>query len=403
VVRHFILAGLLAIAAGPVRAQSSNELPSFAQATSDRLNNVFDQSLSKYNLPGASVVIVIGNRRWSRTGGFANLETHEPLTPDHAVPVRSTSKLITTFAFLRLAEQGKVSLSDPLGRWLPGIGTKAAYLQTLPLRAVIDGSGGIPSYTTTEYRDAVRSDFARRLAGETTPPWTTDRTLTFTRWNERYTGTACFERLQWCYTNSAMVLIGDVVAKAGNGSLAAVLRREVSDPVGMRHTYLLARETPRGPTARLYQRLQVKGDEDKAGPKDDLTDLYPGAHGGNGDIASTAPDLMRLALAVFRGNFLSPASRSALQQMHPIPTGAYGLNLEALKRPYGLMLGKGGSDVTSNAYLQYYPLRDTFVTAVVNGDVSLGQPQLPLSGVELLIEDLLAALDEDSAGKAREP
>src|SRR5918996_1808649 len=70
-------------------------------------------------MPGCIIAIahrgrVVLERAW----GTADLATGEPLTPRHRFRVASHSKSYTAAGILKLREQGKLKLDDPVGQFV---------------------------------------------------------------------------------------------------------------------------------------------------------------------------------------------------------------------------------------------------------------------------------------------
>ena len=70
-------------------------------------------------VPGASVLVVRDGKILLRKSyGMANLEEHIAATPDTNYRLASVTKQFTAAAILMLAERGKLSLDDPITKWL---------------------------------------------------------------------------------------------------------------------------------------------------------------------------------------------------------------------------------------------------------------------------------------------
>src|SRR5262245_52623659 len=72
------------------------------------------------NGPGASVLVVKdGVAIERRSYGYADLEARTPIAPDTNFRLASISKQFNAAAILLLAQDGKLSIDDPIKRWLP--------------------------------------------------------------------------------------------------------------------------------------------------------------------------------------------------------------------------------------------------------------------------------------------
>lgn len=91
--------------------------------TNDKLVTQLDSMMSvtyKPDEPGASVLVYRNDEvLLKKAYGLANFETKEPITPEHLFCIGSITKQFTAMAILMLEEQGKLSINDPIHKYLP--------------------------------------------------------------------------------------------------------------------------------------------------------------------------------------------------------------------------------------------------------------------------------------------
>lgn len=81
--------------------------------------------LAETNTPGAVVVVVSGDRPVLVRGfGVANIETGVPVTTDTVFRIGGITSFITATVLVSLAEEGKIDLDAPIGKYLKGLGPK---------------------------------------------------------------------------------------------------------------------------------------------------------------------------------------------------------------------------------------------------------------------------------------
>ena len=81
---------------------------------------LFLESLKDIGIPGSDLAIYLkGNEVFRHRTGFADLELQKPIAPDTLFSIYSMTKVVTCVAALRLFEEGKFLLNDPLGNYLP--------------------------------------------------------------------------------------------------------------------------------------------------------------------------------------------------------------------------------------------------------------------------------------------
>ncbi len=101
-------------------------LPLFSQAgefdlrkTEKTMTQLIEREMQARGIASVSVALVRGDEIvWKAAFGYANLKTRTPATPDTIYSTGSTFKSATATAILQLAEQGKLSLSDPINQYL---------------------------------------------------------------------------------------------------------------------------------------------------------------------------------------------------------------------------------------------------------------------------------------------
>jgi len=97
----------------------------------------FMDSLGDYGIPGADLAIYIdGNEVFRYLTGFANLENRIPVASDTLFPIFSMTKVVTCVAALRLFEEGRFLLSDPLSDYMPEF-KKMKLQRTLPNGTIV--------------------------------------------------------------------------------------------------------------------------------------------------------------------------------------------------------------------------------------------------------------------------
>jgi CubicO group peptidase (beta-lactamase class C family) len=98
--------------------------------------------------PGAAVIVRRGGRTLFRKGyGLADLELGVRVEPDMIFRLGSITKQFTAVAILMLAEQGKLSLKDELGKYLPAFPTGD---KKVTIEHLLTHTSGIKSYTNME-------------------------------------------------------------------------------------------------------------------------------------------------------------------------------------------------------------------------------------------------------------
>ena len=96
------------------------------------------------NAPGAAVFIARdGKRILENSYGLAQIEAPAPISSDTRFRIGSITKQFTAAAILKLAEQGKLSVNDPVSKYIPDWPRG----QEVTLRHLLNHSSGIHNFT----------------------------------------------------------------------------------------------------------------------------------------------------------------------------------------------------------------------------------------------------------------
>ncbi len=237
--------------------------------------------------PGAAVLVKWRGATLLRKGyGMAQMDLGIPVAPEQVFEIGSVTKQFTAALVLRLAEQGKLALSDPITKYLPQMtfgGTP------ITLEQLLSHTAGVPNYTDM-------------------PEW-------IPRWREDMTVESLFALFRdrpldfppgtlWNYSNSGYILLGAVIEKVTGKSYEEVVEKELLLPLGMQDSrYGHQEEIVRGRVAGY-----VKGPEGWANaPYLSLTQPFSA-----GSLMSTVDDLALWSDALEAGNVITPASRDRM-------------------------------------------------------------------------------------------
>ena len=119
-----------------------------------RIDEVFGAVYNNPNEPGAAVLIMQGNDTlYSRCFGLADMVTREPVTFATNFCIASVSKQFSAVALMQLAEQGKLSLNDPLSKFFPEF--QAPFFKDITLHHIMSHTSGIPDARSRNDRNFV--------------------------------------------------------------------------------------------------------------------------------------------------------------------------------------------------------------------------------------------------------
>ncbi len=304
------------------------------RAGEPRLRPLVD-SIVAAGAPGAAAILDDGRRVRAAASGVADLRTHRPMRPDLTFRAGSLTKPMVATVVLQLVGEGKLSLSDTVEQWLPGI---LPYGDQVTVRHLLTMSSGIPEYLRGQVIIDVHTTPTGRFRS-----WAPRElvALVAARPPSFAPGTALE------YSNTNYVLAGLIVEAASGASLGRELTRRVFRPLGLRDTsFPVNNPTIAGRNARGYSLpVDPRTGPVETGSPQDFTVLNPSFTWAAGNVVSNLEDLTRFLSALLRGRLLPPALLAEMKT--PLDTGdpevGYGLGLQIITTPCGPVIGHNGS------------------------------------------------------------
>ncbi|MDI2127572.1 serine hydrolase domain-containing protein [Yinghuangia seranimata] len=234
---------------------------------------------------GLNAVILRVNRggREVVTSAMGESMTGVPADPAMHFRIGSVAIAFMGTTLLRLADQGRVSLDDPVSRWIPELPNG----DHITLRMLGNTTSGLSDYVTN-------TDFLAELAAHPFRQWTPQELVDFALTKTWYApGT------NWSYSHANFVLLGAALARITHTPLDQVLRQYVIDPLGLsetRNSY-----TPDIPTPVLHAFTSERGTYEESTFWNPSWTTAPGAvlTGDICDVASSAE-------GIGAGRLLSP-------------------------------------------------------------------------------------------------
>jgi CubicO group peptidase (beta-lactamase class C family) len=206
-----------------------------------RVDAVIEQALAERRIVGTVVLIARdGEVVYRRAAGYADREAGVPMREDAIFRLASITKPMVTAAAMRLVEDGRIGLDDPVTRWLPDFRPRLAdgTEPSVTIQHLLTHTAGLSyGFLETEdgpYRRAGVSD------GLAEPGMSFDENL-----RRIASVPLAFQPGQsWRYSVSLDVL-GGAVEKATGESLPGLVERLVTGPLGLRDTGFSVRDRSR--------------------------------------------------------------------------------------------------------------------------------------------------------------
>jgi CubicO group peptidase (beta-lactamase class C family) len=263
--------------------------------------------------------------------GFADVSAGRPAQPDTLYWIASMTKPVTATAVLMLQDEGKLSVDDPVAKYLPALAalkTRDGKTAQVTLKDLLTHTSGMAEATPQE------AGAAHTLADLI--PAFTSKTLQFE------------PRTKWQYCQSGINTLGRIVEVVSGQSLPDFFQTRLFDPLGMKDTTFYPSAEQLARIAKPYRRENGSLQETafRHGIDPAQHDHFPAANGG---LFSTAPDYARfcqmlLNRGMFEGRrYLTPESVALMTRVHSgtLKTGftdgnGWGLGVCVVREPQGV-------------------------------------------------------------------
>lgn len=254
----------------------------------------------------------------SLAAGVFDRKSKRPLDPHHVFRVASVTKTFVAAAILRLYEDGKIKLDDPINRYLPSeynkILDKGGYpTDVITVRQLLTHSSGLYDYAKAEQYFAI-------ITADPKHRWTRREQLEDAMiWGKPYNQPG----KEYDYTDTGYILLGEMLERLTGKSLGAALRSVLNfKQLKLDETYL---ETLEPEPAGIKPLSHPYFGEIDSVDFDPSVDLY-----GGGGLVSSVEDLARFFRALVQGRIFHRAS--TLQMMLTVPA----TNNDAAGGPYAM-------------------------------------------------------------------
>jgi CubicO group peptidase (beta-lactamase class C family) len=236
------------------------------------IDRIFRAYAADQKVPGMIWGLVIDGRlAHVASVGVRDRASNAPITPATAFRIASMTKSFTALAIVKLRDDGKLSLEDPVSKWIPEFAKmELPTRDSAPLRVrnLLTHSGGFAE-------DNPWGD--QQLAA-------TDAELD--RWLRAGIPFSTVPGTRYEYSNYAFGLLGRIVAKASGITYERYMREQIFAPLGMNATTFEFSDVPASSRAIGY-RLKPDGTYAEEPP------LPHGVFGAMGGLLTTAEDMGR--------------------------------------------------------------------------------------------------------------
>ena len=349
---------LAAVPAAAVSACAQSADPPESRAIDGLLSRAF-----RPDQPGAAAIVTRKGQILLRKGyGMADMELKVPIEPDMVFRLGSVTKQFTAVAILMLEEQGKLSVQDPITKFLPDYPTQG---HTITVENLLTHTSGIRSYTSMpEWQPLWRKDFSLAELID----FFKNQPMDF----------APGER--WLYDNSGYILLGAIIEKASGQSYEDFIRKSLFEPLQMNHSYY-------DHTERIIPR-RVKGYQRSGQGYENAPYLSMSQPYAAGSLASSVDDLAAWNQALWENRLLKKESLAKAHKPFVLKDGratGYGYGWTIASYAGHRTVEHGGGIHGFATYVLSMPDDDVFVAILTNGSAgpaaSPGRLAVQMAGI----------------------
>lgn len=345
---------MLSIAAALVSACVAFSEPPTDAAIAVAADALAAEALSQTGAVGLSVAVARdGEVILSKGYGLAEVEHDVEADENTIFRIGSITKQFTAAAIMRLVEQGKLDLDDPVTKHVPGYNTQG---REITVRHLLTHTSGIKNYT--ELRRVMVDEPEREFTHEEMLGMVQNEPLAFEP------GT------KFAYCNTGYYLLGMIIEKVSGKDYCAYLQDEFFGPLGLTDTRCdsnteIIKDRAQGYTVDGGRLVHDRG-------------LATGTTFAAGGLIASARDLVVWADALAAGKVVSAASYELMSTPHTLTGGGaieYGFGHFIDSLDGHTRVGHGGDIFGFNSMLARFP-DDGVTVAVISNSLPISSTRV---------------------------
>jgi len=313
-----------------------------------RVDSIATAVLASTGVPSASVAIVThGRLAYAQAYGTAKLDPRTAATPDMRYGIGSISKQFTAATVLLLQQEGKLSLDDPVGKYLPGL-TRG---NDVTIRMVLSHTSGYQDFWPQDY---VPPAMEKAITPQAILDHWAKQPLDFEP------GT------RWQYSNTNFEVAALIVQKVSGTPFWQFVETRILEPLHLTSAVDFDAKGPSAVQPVGYMRYGL-------GPLRPAIPTGPGWMYGAGELAMTASDLARWDISVIDRSLLAPASYAEMEKSVLLENGVtsdYGLGVDVGMMSGHRMIEHSGEVAGFTAENIVFPDDSAAVVVLTNQDAA---------------------------------
>ena len=333
----------------------------------DDVESTVDRLMRENAIPGAVVQISSPERGdWTGTFGTSTVDADDPIAADDHFRIGSNTKTMTVTAVLQLVQEGRLSLDDPISKYIDGVPNG----DTITIAQLAEMRSGLYSYTFDP-------EFNATLDREPGKAWTQEELLriAFSHPVDFPPGE------QFAYSNTNTVLLGLVVEELTGMPVAQAFDERIFAPLGLENTSFPAIEDASipdphpqgymfGTNVSTIDTFELPEEEQAAAvagtlKPNDVTDDNPSWTWTAGGAISTVDDMTTYVKALVGGGLLDEQmQQTRLDSIRSVGGGTAGYGLGMAQ--FGPLLGHDGQLPGFMTFMGHDPKTDLTIVIATN-------------------------------------
>jgi D-alanyl-D-alanine carboxypeptidase len=287
--------------------------------------------------------------------GRANIATGRKMTPKDHFRLASCSKPFIGVVIMQLAQEGKLSLDDPISGYLPAkIVTNIANADKATIRQLMNHTSGCYDYFNRDFSREAESHPGKKYSAIEALEFAFNKPAAFTPPGSSY-----------YYSNTNTILLGMIIESVLQISFTRALQERIFQPLALNETYNDYNDEALPPLARGYF---YQSD----GRRKDYTEINQGYGLADGVIVTTGGDIVKFLRGLLREKrLLKPEYLAEMLKVEDAAKKAQeGLNIfvysDFNNGEFGKMIGHDGEYAGYKTEMFYFPDRDVIVVLLTN-------------------------------------
>lgn len=321
--------------------------------------DLYFRSTIKSDGPGIAIIVAKPNKEilFAKGYGVEDINTKAPITSKTLFNLGSVSKTFVGFAILKLQEQGKLSIEDPIFKYFPNF-KDSNLVKDIKIKHLLSHTSGLPDNRPVD-KDSVF--FLTANDEQNFAPILQNDSLLFQP-GERFE-----------YSNPAFNGLALIVEKVSGQKWQQYIKENIFNPSGMATSVITDGAFPDKGVSHGYQQVNDKWQEYDFGE-------YPTfCASGNGGVWSSVEELLLYEEAIQKNKFVSDSTVKLARRVFipsnwkdTIPPNIgfdwFTETFEGLKA-----IGHTGDQGGFRADYFYYPEKKIFIGMISNGSHDLGK------------------------------